>query len=141
MATPLRWAVVIVDFEPVQGHEQGGERRALVVSYEPLHTGGMVAVCPITAQRATPRYPNEVAIPLGEAGQTMPGVILCHQVRTISLRRVRAVVRVRGLAQYVTDLTIRSDVRAALASHLGLDIPAGRDGAADHGSYAQRPER
>jgi mRNA-degrading endonuclease toxin of MazEF toxin-antitoxin module len=44
-------------------------------------------VCPITAARSVPRYPNEVAIPIGEAGQTRAGVILCHQVRTISLLR------------------------------------------------------
>lgn len=127
--TPWRWAVVIVDFEPVAGHEQGGERRALVVSYEPLHNGQMLAVCPITAQRAVPRFPNEVPIPVGIGGQTRPGVILCHQVRTISMHRVRAPVRSHGSVAYVADPAIRADVRRSLAHHLGLDIPSVDDGA------------
>jgi mRNA interferase MazF len=133
---PLRWAMVFVDLDPVQGHEQGGERRGIIVSYEPLHTGGMVAMCPVTAQRSLPKYPNEVGIPLGEAGQTRAGVILCHQVRTISLQRVQSIARVRGVPQYLTDATIRAAVRRALARHLGLDIPGDLDGASTSEAYA-----
>jgi mRNA interferase MazF len=121
---PLRWAVVIVDLDPVQGHEQAGERRALVVSYEPFHRAGLATVCPITAARAEPRYPGEVAIPVGEAGQTKPGVVLTSQLRTISLERVRS-----SPIGVVTQPAIRRSVRSALAHHLGLDIPAIGDGA------------
>jgi mRNA-degrading endonuclease toxin of MazEF toxin-antitoxin module len=119
----LRWAVLIVDLEPVLGHEQGGERRALVVSYEPLHRGGLMAVCPITAERSAPKYPGDVAIPAGEGGQTMPGVIVCHQLRTLS------VMRAKRLAGYLTDPDLRAEVRSYLARHLGLDIPASEGGA------------
>ncbi|MDE3077434.1 MAG: type II toxin-antitoxin system PemK/MazF family toxin, partial [Chloroflexota bacterium] len=59
---PLRWAVLHVDLEPVIGHEQGGERRVLVVSYEPFHRSGRITVCPITAARDQPLYANEVPI-------------------------------------------------------------------------------
>lgn len=124
MTGPLRWAVVIVDLDPAQGHEQAGERRAVVVSYEPFHRSGLATVCPITAARTEVRYPGDVLIPVGEAGQTRPGVILTSQVRTISQRRIRA-----GSVGVVTDPAIRRDVRAALAHHLGLDIPAIGDGA------------
>jgi mRNA-degrading endonuclease toxin of MazEF toxin-antitoxin module len=130
-STPsLRWAVLIVDLEPVVGHEQGGERRCLVVSYEPFHRSGRVTICPITAARDQPRYPNEVAIPVGEAGQTKPGVILVHQVRTISLDRARrSLQRSGGRVAYVSDARIRHRVREALERHLGLDIPPAVDGA------------
>lgn len=124
MTGPLRWAVVIVDLDPTQGHEQAGERRALVVSYEPFHRSGLATVCPITAARADARYPGDVAIPVGEAGQTRPGVILTSQMRTISLRRVRS--RPIGI---VVDPTMRRAVRSALAHHLGLDVPGIGDGA------------
>jgi mRNA-degrading endonuclease toxin of MazEF toxin-antitoxin module len=90
----------------------------------------MLTVCPVTAQRGEPRYPNEVAIPVGEAGQTKPGVILCHQVRTVSLLRARAILESGLRVSYVTDRAIRSKVRAALIRQLGLDIPADEDGAA-----------
>jgi len=41
---PLRWAVVLVDFDPTVGHEEAGHRRAVVVSYEAFHSAGMAAV-------------------------------------------------------------------------------------------------
>jgi mRNA-degrading endonuclease toxin of MazEF toxin-antitoxin module len=121
---PLRWSVVIVDLDPVQGHAQVGERRALVVSYEPFHRSGLATVCPITAARSEARYPGDVPITVGEAGQTRPGVILTSQIRTISLRRVRT-----APLGAVTDPAARRAVRSALAHHLGLDIPAIGDGA------------
>ena len=121
---PLRWAVVVVDFDPTVGHEQQGRRRALVVSYEAFHRSGLATVCPITTR--LPKYPGEVPIPNGHAGQTKDGLVLVHQVRTIDLRRVTAF-EVAGAAQYVTEPAIRRAVRAALAHHLGLDIPASAD--------------
>jgi mRNA-degrading endonuclease toxin of MazEF toxin-antitoxin module len=123
---PLRWAVVIVDLNPTVGHEQAGQRRALVVSYEAYHASGMAAVCPISAR--TPKYPGEVVIRDGHAGQTKDGVILCHQVRTIDLSRVTAF-ELTGRQQFVTDPEVRRQVRSALSRHLGLDIPLAGDGA------------
>ena len=117
--------MVIVGLDPVVGHEQAGERRALVVSYEPFHRSGLLTVCPITAARSEARYPGDVALPAGEAGQTKAGVIMCSQVRTISQRRVRGTPV--GL---LTVSRTRRQVRRALAHHLGLDIPPIGDGAA-----------
>ncbi len=127
MSSVARWGIVIIDFEPTVGHEQGGARRALVVSREPFHRSGMATVCPISAR--APRYPAEVSIPAGQAGQTLDAVILCHQIRTIDLRRVTAL-EVGGRSQVLTDPVIRSAVRVALARQLGLDLPAELDGAA-----------
>lgn len=116
---PLRWGVVVVALDPVRGHEQAGSRRALVVSYEPFHRSGLMTVCPITAARVEARYPGDVPIPAGEAGQTKPGVIICSQVRTISAQRLRG-----APLGFVADRGLRRLVRQALAHHLGLDIPA-----------------
>ena len=122
----LRWAIVLVDLDPAAGHEQQGHRRALVVSYEPFHRSGMATVCPVTTRH--PKYPGEVPIPSGHAGQTRDGLILAHQIRTIDLRRVTAF-EIGGARQIVTDPTVRRAVRASLARHLGLDVPAAADGA------------
>ena len=126
-ANQLRWSIVVVDFDPAVGHEQQGHRRALVVSYEPFHRSGMATVCPITTRR--PKYPGEIAIPVGHAGQTRDGLVLTHQIRTVDLRRVTSLV-VDGMPALVTDPAIRRSVRAAIAHHLGLDLPAASDGAA-----------
>jgi mRNA-degrading endonuclease toxin of MazEF toxin-antitoxin module len=126
--------MLLAGLDPVEGHEQGGQRRALVVSYEPLHAAGMVTICPVTAARSEPRRPGEVAIPSGHAGQTKPGVILCHQVRTVSVLRAKTMMASGGPVPYLTDPDLRSKVRDALAVHLGLDIPGWEDGASadDH---------
>ena len=124
---PLRWAIVLVDLDPSRGHEQAGTRRALVVSYESFHRAGMATGCPITTRQ--PKYPGEVPVPDGHAGQTRDGLILCHQVRTLDLARVTAY-EIGGRIQYVNDRAVRAAVRSALAHHLGLDLPAVVDGAA-----------
>ena len=125
-AGPLRWAVVVVDLDPSRGHEQSGTRRALVVSYEAFHRSGMATVCPITTR--PPKYVGEIPIPDGHAGQTGDGLILCHQVRTLDLKRVTTF-EIGGRVQFVTDRTARQAVRSALRHQLGLDLPAPVDGA------------
>ena len=121
----LRWAMVLVDFDPAQGHEQAGTRRALVVSNEAFHKSAMAQVCPVSARDA--KYPGEVAIPLGHAGQTKDAVILCHQIRTIDLSRITAY-EIGGQVQYVSSPDIRRQVRAALLHQFGLDLPPAVDG-------------
>jgi mRNA interferase ChpB len=128
LAAVQRWSIVIVDLDPTLGHEQQqGIRRALVVSHEPFHWSGMATICPISARAA--KYPGEVPIPAGTAGQTLDAIVLVHQVRTIDLRRVTAY-QVGGERQVLRDPGIRRSIRAALAHHLGLDVPASLDGAA-----------
>ncbi|MFI5267826.1 MAG: type II toxin-antitoxin system PemK/MazF family toxin [Chloroflexota bacterium] len=113
--------MVITDLEPICRHEQGGRRRTLVVSRDSFLPSGRATVCPITAARSERRYPREVLIPRGEAGQTLDGVILVHQVRTISLDRVK------GHIGVLTSPTIRLQVREALTIHFGLDVPEDED--------------
>lgn len=114
----LRWAVVLLQFDPVEGHEQAGQRPALVVSYEPFHRLGLMTVVPLTAARTAPQLPGDVAIPAGEAGLRRPGVIICSQVRTVSMRRIVSDRAIAGGLCYLTDAAIRRQVREALAHHL-----------------------
>ena len=122
-----RWSIVILDLDPAIGHEQQGTRRALVVSYAAFHRSGMATVCPITSRPA--RYPGEIAIPAGVAGQTLDAVVLVHQLRTVDLRRITAS-EIGGRRQVLEDPALRRALRSALAHHLGLDLPASLDGAA-----------
>ena len=79
-----------------------------MVSYEAFHASGMAAVCPVSARSA--KYPGEIPIDAGLAGQTKDAVILCHQLRTIDLARVTAY-EVGGEPRYVTDPAVRRRVR------------------------------
>jgi hypothetical protein len=74
----------------------------------------MATACAISTRR--PKYPGEVSIPRGHAGQTMEAVILWHQVRTIDLSRVTAL-EIGGRVQHVSSPGIRQQVRSAL-SHI-----------------------
>ena len=127
MTDPLRWSIVIASLDPTVGHEQPGRRRVLVVSYEAFHRSGLATICPISAR--PPRYPGEVALPRGHAGQTEDAVILCHQLRTVDLERVTSF-EIGGEPQRLSDPLIRGQVRAALAHQLGLDIRTPLDDAA-----------
>src|SRR2546425_11250665 len=99
----------MVALDPVEGHEQAGTRRALVVSYEPFHRSGLMTVCPITAARADARYPADVPLPASMAGQTKPGVVICSRVRTISMRHIRG-----APLGFLTEPALRRQVRRAL---------------------------
>jgi mRNA-degrading endonuclease toxin of MazEF toxin-antitoxin module len=128
--------VLLVRLDPVEGHEQAGQRPVLVVSFEPFHNLAMMTVVPITSARTAPRLPGDVALPAGEAGLARPGVVICSQVRTISVARV---VADRALAdgslRYLISPSLRRQVREALAHHLALDVRAAVDGADGAASF------
>ena len=121
--------MVLVRLDPVEGHEQAGQRPVLVVSYEPFHNVGLMTVVPITSARAQPRLPGDVAIQAGEAGLAKPGVIVCSQIRTLSVLRIVSSRTSAGEIQYLTRPAARAQVREALGHHLGLDMRPMADGA------------
>lgn len=124
MTDPLRWAVVIMDLEPSVGHGQGGRRRVLVVSNEPFHRSRLVTVLPITAATSHARYPNEVPIQAGVAGQTRDGRILCSQIRTVSMERVaRDADGNPSVVGRLDEPDLRRAVRDALTRHFWLNRP------------------
>lgn len=131
----LRWAILIVGLDPVEGPEQGGTRRALVVSYEPLRLSGVISVCPITGSHSRPRNPLEIPIGAGQAGQTKDGLVLVHQLRTISIVRAGDMLKVNVQVGMLTDPELRAQIRQAMAIQLGLDIPGKEDGARTDDHY------
>ena len=139
-ARTLRWAVVLVRLDPTEGHEQAGQRPVLVVSYEPLHQLGVMTVVPITSARTTPRLPGDVALPAGEAGLPRPGVLICSQVRTITVLRIVTKHPIAGAVRYVTSPAVRRQVREELAHHFGLDVRAGPDGADGSADFRERDD-
>lgn len=89
---PRRGDVIRVDFDPVTGHEQGGQRPALVLSADDYNRiVGLAIVVPITLQAKG--YPFEVPIP---SGHKVRGVILADHVKCMDWRR-RGIQRVDTL--------------------------------------------
>jgi mRNA interferase MazF len=83
---PERGEVVWISLNPQAGHEQAGQRPALVLS-PAAYNGrvGLAIMCPITGQ--VKGYPFEVPIP---SGLPVTGVVLADQVKSLDWRSRRA---------------------------------------------------
>jgi mRNA interferase MazF len=88
MAHPQRGEIWTADFDPIRGHEQGGQRPALVVSADTFNAGpaGLVVVLPLTTKSKGVR--SHVAVDPPEGGLTARSFIKCEDVRSISLARL-----------------------------------------------------
>lgn len=76
---PKQGDIVMMNFNPQAGHEQGGRRPALIISNVSFHRyTRMAIVCPITSQLK--EYPMHVK--LDERTQTT-GEILCEHVKSL----------------------------------------------------------
>lgn len=86
--TPSRRDVYMVDLDPAIGHEQAGQRPALIVSDDPLNRSPsrLVIVAPITGtDRGVPAH---VPVAAPEGGLTKASVIMVDQIRAVSRRRL-----------------------------------------------------
>jgi mRNA interferase MazF len=83
---PKRGDFIWLDFDPQAGHEQMGNRPALVVSHDGFNDRmGFAFVCPISnTKRQNPFY---VTIPEGEA---VTGTIMVEQMRSLDFRARKA---------------------------------------------------
>ena len=113
----LQWWVYRADLEPTRGSEQAGTRPVLVVSRDSFNQAlPIVGVLPLTSARPGRRiYPTEVLLPAGAAGQPADSIVLAHQVRTLSTRRLGAAYG------ELRNPELRSAVRQALRVFLDLD--------------------
>ena len=75
---PERGDLVWVDFSPQRGHEQGGERPAVVISQRIYNErSGLTLVCPVTSKDKG--YPFEVEV----IGKIINGCVLSDQVKSL----------------------------------------------------------
>ncbi len=79
---PKRGDYVRLNFDPQAGHEQMGNRPALVISHNAFNKKmGFVFVCPISnTKRKNPFY-----IPIPD-GEKVTGVIMADQLRSLDYR-------------------------------------------------------
>ena len=87
-AQPARGEIWYVNLSPTRGHEQRGQRPALVVSVDRFNQGpaDLVIVAPLTT---TDRgIPLHVAIEPPEGGVRTRSIIQCDHIRRISRQRL-----------------------------------------------------
>lgn len=84
-----RGDIIVANFEPVKGSEQGGIRPALVVQnnvsndYSPT-----TIIVPITSKKQFKTYVTNVPILSKESKLKRDSLILCNQIRTIDKSRI-----------------------------------------------------
>jgi len=111
----FQWALMEANLNPVAGSEQKGIRPVLIVSNEEFNqVMPNITVLPLTSTKRR-LYPSEVFLPQGKAKQPIDSIIMAHQIRTISKRRLG------GLLGYLDDAQLRNKVRVAIKEHLDLD--------------------
>jgi mRNA interferase MazF len=91
MADPIRGEIWLVDLASGRGHEQSGQRPALIVSDDAFNTGlsGLIMVVPLTSKtQKSKNIPAHLSINPPEGGLKVSSVILCDQLRTISKDRL-----------------------------------------------------
>lgn len=108
----LAWALL----DPAVGHEQAGRRPILVFCNDVIAAPiGLATVLPLTTWREGRRvYPTEVLLPSGTGGLSTASLVLTHQMRTVSTRRLSAAMGSVG------DAALREHVVAALRRWLDL---------------------
>jgi mRNA interferase MazF len=111
---PDQGSLAYVNFDPRVGHEQSGNRPAVIISPYGYHakTPYMI-VCPITSN--TTAYPFKVMLPEGLA---VGGAVLVDQVKSVD-RRARGC-NVVG----VVPNEVMADIRGRLAALLGIATTA-----------------
>lgn len=88
---PERGDLIWLNFDPRTGHEQSGQRPAIVLSPGKYNSkSGLLLACPITSK--VKGYPFEVAV----RAEKIEGVVLSDQVRSLDWksRRARLIERV-----------------------------------------------
>lgn len=100
---PERGDVVWLEFNPQAGHEQAGNRPALVVSPVAYNRRvGLALFCPLTTQ--VKGYPFEVVLPLGLKAT---GAILADQIKSLDWRVRRAKLLCRVPPEVVEETLAR----------------------------------
>jgi len=110
----LAWALL----DPAVGHEQAGRRPVLIFCNDVIAAPiSLATVLPLTTWTKERRvYPTEVQLPSGTGGLPTASLILAHQVRTISARRLSPALGT------LADTTLREKVTRAL--RIWLDLTA-----------------
>ena len=97
---PDRGDIVWLNFTPQSGHEQAGNRPALVLSPRSYNTkAGLMLCCPITKQQKG--YPFEVGL---TGVREISGVVLADQLKSMDWHARNATYKGRTSSAIVADV-------------------------------------
>ncbi len=104
-----RGDIVVANFEPVKGSEQGGIRPALIIQnnisneYSPI-----TIVAPITSKSKSKTHVTNVLLLSKESKLKRDSLVLCNQIRTIDKSRViKRISKLNPYLMFQVDLAIK----------------------------------
>ncbi|RJQ40734.1 MAG: type II toxin-antitoxin system PemK/MazF family toxin [Nitrospiraceae bacterium] len=98
---PEQGDIIILDFNPQSGHEQKGNRPALVVSNNIFNRRTRIAVvCPITNTERG--FPLHVSL---DNRTSTTGVVMCEQVKSLDITARNAVFKEKAPLDVVEEVT------------------------------------
>lgn len=110
-----RGDILLVNFEPVKGSEQGRIRPAIVIQNNILNKfSPLTIVAPVTSKVYDKEYPTNVFIKKEESALDNDSTVLLNQIRTIDKRRI-----IRKLGSL--DVFLMNKVDLAIKICLSLD--------------------
>ncbi|WP_415380019.1 type II toxin-antitoxin system PemK/MazF family toxin [Halosimplex sp. TS25] len=110
-----RGDIVIVELDPTRGSEQRGTRPCLVVQNDVGNENAPTTiVAPFTTSYGNQRYPFEVLVSADECALREDSVVLCSQLRTVSIEE-----RIAEVIGSIPDEQV-DEVDTALEYSLGL---------------------
>lgn len=117
MSGIARWSILRADLGFGEGSEQAGQRPVLVISNDSFNeVMPIVTVLPLTSVKPGRRiYPSEALLPQGEANLPEDSIVLAHQIRTISKKRLKEPYG------HIDKSETREKVENALRVHLDLE--------------------
>src|SRR5258708_4141120 len=111
IASPSRGEIWHARLDPIEGHEQGGERPCLIVSDDRFNQSraGLVIVIPVT--RTERSIASHVRVAPPEGGLKAVSFIKCEDIRSISTQRLKSR---WGRISHETLATVEDRVRLLL---------------------------
>jgi len=111
-----RWGIFTTNLGPIIDAGQQGNRSVIVVSDDTYNTViPVVTILPLAYLKANRKiYPNETLLPAKTGGLARDALVLAHQVRTISKKRLSAPLG------YVEDPALHASINEALKVHFNL---------------------
>ncbi len=108
-----RGDVVLVNFEPVRGSEQGGTRPSLVIQNDIFNKySPTTIVAPMTSKSFKKEYPTNVLIKKEDSKLNLDSTILLNQIKTID--KLRIIKRINFLDNFTMNKVDRA-IKISLA--------------------------
>ena len=113
-----KWEIYFISLDPISGSEQGGKRPVLVISNDAVNKNLPIFTCiPFSSLKENEKvYPTEVFLKKEESGLNKDSVLMIHQIRTVSIKRI-----INSKINEIKNPIIRKRINDAIKEYFEFD--------------------